>query len=440
MRIKKRLYILVCLVLVTFICTQAVGCNQEAIPTEDSTEDTVPTDPPTEANSETQRRTGATAITDNIVADPDVDKFDIQKYMYPIWESNTSYAETVFVRENEYGIVEPLTLLYPIEEIISVRSYDLRTLYEESVDYTVNEDGQLEIISNGSIPVLSYDKYYLPVYDENGENQMPAADDSGGAYIHSEITRDSAGMSAWMISVTYRHSEECCITKPTAKTEKFKKLIEKLENGEEIDAVFYGDSITYGWAATGAPMISKAPRCPVYTNLVTRYITQKYGVYICPYNFAVSGKTATWGADLSNLRYVYKDNPDLVILAFGMNDGCGTSPETYIQKINYMVSTIAKKSPDTCVVVVGTMLPNEKVGFNPGTSMLQYQDDYAEYLVEAEKNWSNAAFADVTTVHQQMLERKVFQDTTSSNTNHPNDYMHRVYAQVIFQTIFGDYT
>jgi hypothetical protein len=37
-----------------------------------------------------------------------------------------------------------------------------------------------------------------------------------------------------------------------------------------------------------------------------------------------------------------------------------------------------------------------------------------------------------------MFERKVYQDVAGSNSNHPNDYMHRVYAQTLIRTIFGD--
>ena len=124
-----------------------------------------------------------------------------------------------------------------------------------------------------------------------------------------------------------------------------------------------------------------------------------------------------------------------------MNDGCGRPVDSYIGNINNMVSTISEKCPDACIVVVGTCLPNDEVSWGPGAanSLLVYHKAYAPALAEVEKSWTNAAFADVTTVNEEMFERKVYQDVAGSNSNHPNDYMHRVYAQVILKTMFGEY-
>ena len=44
----------------------------------------------------------------------------------------------------------------------------------------------------------------------------------------------------------------------------------------------------------------------------------------------------------------------------------------------------------------------------------------------------------MTAVHELLLERKSLQDTLSNNVNHPNDFMHRVYAQVALKTLLGD--
>ena len=439
MKRKNILYLILSLILAVIMSIEFVSCNSNEKVTEPSetkpSESLSDTGAPTE--KVTEKRTAAIVERTDVFAQPDVDAYDIQKYMYPIWKSDTSFAEAAFVRENAEGNVEPIQLLYPIDEIISVRSANLKTVYTEGVDYRITEDGKLEIIEGGAIPVLEYSRYYLPVYSGENKGQLPAADGSGGAYIHSETTRESMGMTEWTLAVTYKHSAESNISAPGAKSEKFEKLIEKLENREEIKVAFYGDSITVGWAATG--YVHRSPRCPSFTNLVCDSISQTYGVYIERQNWAVSGKNASWGADRQNLKQVYGGKPDLVILAFGMNDGVNTDQYTYMQKINYMVESITRQSPDTCIVVVGTMLPNAQVGYTPGTSLLNYHLEYAKLLKDAEEKWDNAAFADVTTVHQQMLEKKVFQDTTSSNTNHPNDYMHRVYAQVIFQTIFGEY-
>ena len=67
----------------------------------------------------------------------DVTEFNLEQFLYPVWQGNVSYAEAAFVRESENGGIEPITLLYPIDRIISVRSADLGTVYTEGTDYIV---------------------------------------------------------------------------------------------------------------------------------------------------------------------------------------------------------------------------------------------------------------------------------------------------------------
>ena len=121
-----------------------------------------------------------------------------------------------------------------------------------------------------------------------------------------------------------------------------------------------------------------------------------------------------------------------------MNDGVVTEARQFVANIRNIVRNIQSRCPETEIVVVTSMLPNDLVGYQQGTSLRNFHESYPEALAEAEEDWEGVAVADVTAVHTQMLTRKKFQDTTSSNTNHPNDYMHRVYAQVVLRTLLGD--
>ena len=154
---------------------------------------------------------------------------------------------------------------------------------------------------------------------------------------------------------------------------------------------------------------------------------------------SVSGSNTEGG--VSKLADICAEAPDLVVIAFGMNDGCGRPVDSYIANINKMVDTIKNNCPDACIVVVGTALPNDEVSWGPGAanSLLVYHKAYAPALAEVEKEWTDAAFADVTTANIELFERKVYQDVAGSNSNHPNDYMHRIYAQVVLKTMLGEY-
>lgn len=404
-------------------------------------------DAPAENNT-TTKTTEDTDMTDKPEANDtpsnpdDVTKFNLAKFLAPIWNGNLSYAEAAFVRESEDRTVEPIELLYPIEEVISVRSADLKVEYVNGKDYYI-EDGKLHIIEGGNIPVLKYDEYFFELSDaEHAENNLatkfPAANNRGWGYIRAEIGTYSPGMSKWTLAVTYTHSADSVVSEPEDKSAKFEKLISKLEAGEDITLVSTGDSITDGWSASGKSGIGIAPKCPPYNRLIESYIRNTYGIRITHHNVGVSGSNTFGGVE--KLDEICQKAPDLVLIAFGMNDGCGIEPSQYISNVNKMVSTIEQKCPDACIVVVSTCLPNAEVAWAPGgESILKYHIEYIDYLKEAEASWKNAALADVTTANIEMFERKVYQDVAGSNSNHPNDCMHRVYAQVILRTVFGNY-
>ena len=85
------------------------------------------------------------------------------------------------------------------------------------------------------------------------------------------------------------------------------------------------------------------------------------------------------------------------------------------------------------------MLPNREVGYNTGVSILQNQAKYLPVLLELERETEGVAVADVTSGHAELMEKKNFRDMSSNNINHPNDFMQRVYAQVILKTLVADY-
>ena len=43
----------------------------------------------------------------------------------------------------------------------------------------------------------------------------------------------------------------------------------------------------------------------------------------------------------------------------------------------------------------------------------------------------------MTAMHLDLLKAKRFRDMTGNNVNHPNDFLARVYAQVVLQTVAG---
>jgi lysophospholipase L1-like esterase len=124
---------------------------------------------------------------------------------------------------------------------------------------------------------------------------------------------------------------------------------------------------------------------------------------------------------------VIKHNPDLLVLAFGMNDA-GTPPQTYKQQIQQIIDSVLADNPDCEIILVATMLPNEEVQGFYGN---QYK--FADELKSMTKE--GIALCDMTEFHSALLKYKRYYDMTGNNVNHPNDFLARAYTQVLLQTM-----
>ena len=60
-------------------------------------------------------------------------------------------------------------------------------------------------------------------------------------------------------------------------------------------------------------------------------------------------------------------------------------------------------------------------------------------LVDLAKEYSGTAVVPMTALSQSIYSLgKRFVDVNSNNINHPNDFMHRIYAQTVLKVMLGD--
>ncbi len=398
----------------------------------------------------------------------DAGAYDIEKYAAPVWQGDIVYAESAFVRENSKSdsSVAPITLLYPIDEIISVRSSDMKTIYKEGRDYTVDSQGRLVIktkAEGGTIKTLPYyssdvnkEAYTYSAVGPYTRDYMKKGD-VYYYYLDPMYTADTeGGFVKWNISVTYKHGGTSVITTPTNQSSKFQGLISKLTAGNSIKVVSLGDSITEGCSASanhkaygGVGGSGWGPKQPAYNVMFCDYLEAAYGVDVTFKNYAIGGTTANQaltntGAYENNapIPKVIADNPDIFILAYGMNDG-GTDPSVEADRVKQMVDEVQKACPDTYVIVVSTCLLGQCYSTSNSTR-LQFGTAFENTFASMDKVVvANVTNADIqmegynTSTETGHTGPKVYQDLTGSNSNHPNDFMHRIYLQVIIQSAFG---
>lgn len=332
----------------------------------------------------------------------------------PVWEGEISYQESVLPIQEHTGEVAPISLLYPIKRIRKVQNAALTKTYVEGVDYTL-EEGKL-VILDGEIFTLPYPQFY-PMTGEIASTDGGAICFSEGSWFHSR-----------QIVVTYEHAEGYNGYIPQRKGDLLPHIHAKLAEKKAINLLAFGDSITVGANSSGFKDINVSPFMPIYPQLFAEGLQMQYGVVGTQLiNPSVGGKNTAWGAQEINGVLNDCEELDLAIIAFGMNDP-NLSPDSYVSYIEYIISQIKAKSERTDILVVAPMLANPKaVGFY-GT-----QSSFHHSLIEIERE--GVAVVNMTRMHEDMLCRKAYADMTGNNVNHPNDYLARVYAQALLETL-----
>ena len=255
--------------------------------------------------------------------------YDLTAYTEPYWTGSRTVNESVLPMRGEDGTIAPISLLYPIDQVESVWNAELTKAYLPGRDYRV-ENGKLVIPEGSTIPVLNYNDLYLTeLLDANGFE----ATKSGYIFFTEGDFFHKA-----QLAVTYTHSAAWEGPIPEAQGTSLPRTLEKLKNGEQLTIVYYGDSITAGCNASAH--INAQPYAPRWTDLVTQRLRLLYpDAAITAWNDAVGGKDAAWGAQ--NAAGVAERSPDLVIIAFGLNDANqGARTGAFEESIRSIMTTI----------------------------------------------------------------------------------------------------
>ena len=172
---------------------------------------------------------------------------------------------------------------------------------------------------------------------------------------------------------------------------------------------------------------------PAFGNLMVDNLVNRYGSAIDFVNCSEGGMAAPWG--LENIDRVLPHKPDLAIIAWGMNDASERIPtEDYIANIKAQMDAIRAVQPEVEFILMATMTANPDWVHYAGPL-------YGEYLTGLlELQGPSVAVADVTSVWTEVLKHKRFFDLIANGVNHPNDFGHRLYAQVLLSLLIENYS
>ena len=384
-------------------------------------------------------------------SNPVIDRYDLSTAMHPLWEGDTVYNESVmFLGKNDVA-----RLTFEPEKVLSVRSQDLKTEYEEGRDY-IFRDGKITLTGDTRITFIPEELYYS--HNKESDIVLEAMKDGERREIFY-----SESIWKYQVFVTYTHTKDRVLFIPPDESASFTRLRGKFERGEDVTLFFFGDSITHGASTSG--FFKSEPFTPIYPVMVADNLAKKYGYTV---NYIESGLTGTpplpkapavfgdrgtltfintavggWQIihaidcyDTYIRPFIDKYGCDFFLLAFGMNDGFRTADEER-NLYSKAIDLIYAQKPDVELLLVSTMLPNNDIVNGWFANQGLFEPVLYELSEKYRSLGRSIAVAPVTSMSRRLLETKRFRDYTGNNVNHPNDFMARVYAQVVFRAIEG---
>lgn len=334
----------------------------------------------------------------------------------PFWQGDTVEGESVlFIRDDTTGEATA-TVLFPIKEVLTVCNSAGDKTYEAGRDF-VWKPGSREIVLPAGSGIVAKTPQELRRPAKSQKHELTHRDGNGEIFFGAELE-----YHAMQTCITYQHAaDEWKGPTPKFAADALPKTIARLRSEQPLSIVLLGDSISTGCNASG--WAHGIPFQPAYPDLLREHLEATYSTKVSLTNLSVSGTSTPWG--LTMLDKVVEHQPNLVILAFGMNDSAGRSADEYQANTQAIIDRLRETLPETEFILVASMLGNRDWIRLNHEAFPQYRDALSKLCQPG------IALADLTSIWTEFLERKHDWDLTGNGVNHPNDFGHRVYAQVL---------
>lgn len=275
--------------------------------------------------------------------------------------------------------------------------------YEAGRDYVLTSDGAIQRTADSRI--LDFSTNILFGKEDFDHNQFPGF-----------------GNLPFFVYVDYHHRERW--TPPVAQPEfsavALPETRRKLRAGDPVRIVTFGDSITAGGDASTPDMIFWARWADALRKKYPRASIEAI-------NGATGGDTTAQGLQRLQAK-VLDQQPDLVLIGFGMNDhnrpGFGVALPAFADNLRQMINRI-RVNTKAEIVLFSAFPPNPQWRYGSHN-----MEAYA-VATEAVAREKQCAFADVYQRWQQLATRKAPEDMLANDINHPNDFGHNLYFEAL---------
>lgn len=342
---------------------------------------------------------------------------DFAQRIAPITSGAIVYRESCLPLAASRDEEVPLRLLYPAKRVTDVIALEDGRKLEEGRDWQLR-DGRVVLPRGSTAPMQIKDEFFT----------AERKDKDGNITIGRTTVKlmEHGWYHARQLEVSYEPAERDWQW-PAARSslEQLPRTRGKLISGAPLTVIAFGDSITAGSNASAYDGLW--PYQPGYAELVARQLQEVYRSPITFMNHARGGGTSEHATTQADSQVAWF-KPDLVLLAYGMNDRGENRRPNHRANLEKIIATIRARSPHTEFVVITPMVnnPAQPTGLEP----VKFIRDEALKI-----DLPGVAFVDLTSTQLAMHERKDYLDLTGNGANHPNDFFLRVYAQRVLEVL-----
>ena len=372
-----------------------------------------------------------------------LDRYDEELFCKPFWEGDTVFHDGVLFYKGRTRA----RMLYPIDEIISVRSFDLQTEYKEGKDFVVI-DGEMVLTDDTSIPVWDVE----PFTKEPQRHIFPVR---GSDLFLTETC--GIKIREKTVYVTYKHSATFEDGYSGAGVESLREklpwVFERLEGGGTLNILLYGDSTYTSWGCSGGYSedrffdasdtgafytvgVNVPPYTPPWFDMFESVLKKMYPKAIINIdNISMGGKSADWAVEHLNARMkLSKNRPDVVLFGFGVNDLCGGIPTEEYKANNLKLIELLRSdengNADAACIMVSPHTCNNFAECYPAEGFA----DYEKALLQIADEVDNTAVIKLHSLSYDMSKCKLPLDRLENNINHCTDIGGRMFAHAVIES------
>lgn len=343
------------------------------------------------------------------------------RLLEPAWTGAVVWRESSVLRAAAAGEPARARLAHPAARILAVATADGREVLEPATAWR-HRSGSTEIIFPGPLPVppiLDADRYLA-------ENAPHAYRHRVGDPRQWLLYRPGRWFHDRDLEITYERAADVA-PHPAVCHGSLPRTRARLAAGGTIVIGVSGDSISTGLDASETT--AAAPCQPGWPDLVVAQLRVATPADVTHVNRAVAGWSVANG--LADVDTLLESAPDLVVVAYGMNDVGRRDPAWFREQTQAIVRRVQERRPDADVLLVATMLGNDEWIHTPREMFGRYRDELHGLV------GPGVALVDMTAVWEALLRSKEMFDLTGNGLNHPNDFGHRLYAQGVLEMLLN---